>query len=151
MTRALADRLLAGWCAAAAVGIAIYWATWFSTAHTQPWLPTGYVTHERVFIFTDIPMALLLAATAVLLVRGSSRAAPLALFTGGTLAFLGVIDTAYFAQNAMFDPAHDGVANLFIVGVVLALAITLVLYVTNSRGGRAARLHGVTAPQRERP
>lgn len=141
MTRALADRLLAGWCAATAVGIAIYWATWFSTVHTQTWLPTGYVAHERVFIFTDIPLALLLTVTAVLIVRGSSRAAPLALFTAGMLAFLGIIDTAYFAQNALFDPAHDGVANLFIVGAVLALATTLVVYVTNPRDGRCTAVH----------
>lgn len=125
MSRASWDRLLALWCAVTAGGFTLYWVTWFSAEHTEPWLPPGYVEHERAFVFTDAPLTILLVVIALLLVRGRPEARSVALFAAGMLAFLGVVDLGYFAMTGMFDPAHDGLVNAVIVGGVLALAVGL--------------------------
>jgi hypothetical protein len=49
-----------------ALGIAIYWMTWFRSSHDQPWLPDGYVDHEAPFVFTDTVLAVVLVAAAIL-------------------------------------------------------------------------------------
>lgn len=140
-SRGAVTRALAAWCLLTAIGIGVYWATWWSTSHTESWLPEGYVEHERSFVFTDVPLSLLLVATAILLLRGSYWAVATALFTGGMLTFLGVIDTAYFAHTGMFAPESDGYANAFIVTAVLALAACLtwwaVATLRHDRPGRA--------------
>lgn len=121
-------RALAGWCLLTAVGIALYWIMWWSTGHDEAWLPDGYVEHERAFVFTDAPLSVLLAATAVLLLRRSHWAPALALYTAGMLTFLGVIDTAYFAGTGMLQPEREGYANALIVTAVLGLAACLVVW-----------------------
>lgn len=127
MTDDLATWAVAGWCLATAIGIAAYWTTWFRVPHTEPWLPVGYVEHERVFVFPDSVLATLLTATAVTLVRGSPVGPSLALVGAGLLTFLGVIDAAYFAQHGLFARDRDGLLNGFLVVAVLALAAVLVL------------------------
>lgn len=125
-------RVLAVWCLATAIGIATFWVTWFSGPHTQPWLPTGYVEHERVFVFPDSLLTVLLVVTAVRLFRAGASAQAPGLFSAGMLAFLGVIDTAYFAQNDLFDAGHDGVLNLLLVIALGGLAMSLVAYLLRS-------------------
>jgi hypothetical protein len=41
------------------------------------------------------------------------------------LAFLGVIDAAYYAQHGMYARERDGLLNGFLVVAVLALATVL--------------------------
>jgi hypothetical protein len=111
----------------AAVAIAGFWLTWPHEAHDEPWLPTGYVEHEQVFVFPDSILALTLVASAVLLVLEEPLGRSLALVAAGMLSFLGVIDLAYFAKHGMFSLERGGLLNAGIVGGVLLLAAILVL------------------------
>jgi hypothetical protein len=125
---------VATWLVAAAeilagVLIAGFWLTWFRQPHTEPWLPTGYVEHERVFVFPDTVLAIALVTSAVLLVLEEPLGRSLALLAAGMLTFLGVIDTAYFVQHGMFRRERDGAMNLgLIVGLFTLAAILVVRY-----------------------
>jgi membrane-anchored protein YejM (alkaline phosphatase superfamily) len=110
----------------AAVVIAAFWLTWFRQPHEEPWLPAGYVEHERVFVFPDTILALLLVTSAVLLVMEEPLGRSLALVAAGMLTFLGVIDLAYFVQHGMFAREREGLGNLGIVVGVLLLAAILI-------------------------
>lgn len=125
MTDEVATWLIAAWQTITALGIAAFWLTWFREEHAEPWLPQGYVEHERVFVFPDSVLALLLAASAVLQVAEEPVGASLALVCAGMLTFLGVIDAAYFAQHGMFARSRGGVINGGIIVSTLALAAVL--------------------------
>lgn len=113
----------------AAVAFAGFWLTWRREPHDEPWLPQGYVEHEEVFVFPDMLVALTLGASAALLVLEEPLGASLALVAAGMLAFLGVIDLAYFAKHGMFAIEHGGVLNAgIVVGVLLLAAILAVRY-----------------------
>ena len=43
------------------------------------------------------------------------------------LAFLGIVDAAYFWQTGLFARARGGVANAAVVIAVLALSVVLIL------------------------
>jgi len=115
--------------AVAAIGIAAFWITWFREDHSQAWLPSGYVQHERVFVFPDAVLAVLLLVSASLLVAGEPLGRSLSLVCAGMLAFLGVIDAAYFWQTGLFARDGGGLVNAAVVAGVLALsAVLLVLF-----------------------
>lgn len=124
----------------AALGIAIYWVTWFREPHDEPWLPDGYVDHEAPFVFTDTILAIVLIVAAVLQVSGTppgsfavlgSPGRPLGeslgLVAAGMLAFLGILDLGYFARTGLFEKEHDGVVNALVVGGVLLLSVILLV------------------------
>lgn len=119
--------LVAVWQLLTAAGIAVFWTTWFRQPHAEAWQPPGYVEHERVFVFPDSTLATLLVASAVLLVSGQPAGESLALICAGMLAFLGIIDAAYFAQHGMYARDRDGPVNAFLVVAVLALALVLAI------------------------
>lgn len=127
MTDDPATWLVAGAEVLAALLIAGFWLTWFRQPHTEPWLPTGYVEHERVFVFPDSVLALVLLTSAVLLILEERLGGSLALVAGGMLTFLGVIDLAYFAQHGMFRREREGALNLALVVGILTLAAILVV------------------------
>jgi hypothetical protein len=110
-----------------AVGIAGFWTTWLRGEHTEPWLPTGYVEHETPFVFADTVLAVLLTASAVLLLADRPLGASLALVASGMLAFLGILDLAYFWRQGLFAPSRGGVVNAGVVASVLVLSIVLAL------------------------
>lgn len=110
----------------AALGIVGFWLAWPREAHDEPWLPVGYVQHEEVFRYPDAVLALVLVASAVLLVLEQPLGASLALVAAGGLTFLGVIDLAYFAKHGMFARERGGWLNGGIVFGVLLLAAILV-------------------------
>lgn len=110
-----------------AVGIAAFWLTWFREPHREPWLPTGYVEHERVFVFPDTLLATVLVVSAGLTVAGVEIGRSLALVSAGMLLFLGVIDAAYFAQHRMFARERGGLVNGGVVVGVLAMAVLLLV------------------------
>ena len=101
---------------------ALYWITWFREAHDEPWLPTGYVEHERVFVYSDTVVATLLVVSAALAVFEVSWGRTLALVCAGMLLFLGVIDAAYFAEHRMFARDRGGLVNAGVVAGVLAVS-----------------------------
>lgn len=105
--------------------IAVYWLSWFRESHTEPWLPRGYVEHERVFVYSDTVLATLLVVSAVLVVFEVSLGRTFALICAGMLLFLGVIDAAYFTQHGMFARARDGLVNGGVVAGVLAVSVFL--------------------------
>jgi hypothetical protein len=120
------------WAAAAvqvltAAGIAAFWLTWFREPHTQEWLPKGYVEHERVFVYPDSLLAILLVVSAGLAVLEVDLGRSLGLMCAGMLLFLGVIDLAYFTQHGMFARARDGLVNAVVVVSVLVASVLLVV------------------------
>lgn len=117
--------VVAGLQLATAAGIAVFWTTWFRQPHTAAWQPVGYVEHERVFVFPDTTLALLLVVSAVLTLLEQPLGSTLALVCAGMLAFLGIIDAAYFARHGMYARERDGLLNAFLVVAVLALAVVL--------------------------
>lgn len=110
-----------------AVGIAAYWLAWWRQPHEEPWLPAGYVDHEAPFVFTDVVLAVVLVAAAVLQVTEQPLGRTLALIAAGMLTFLGILDLAYFARTDMFKREHEGIANAGVVSVVLLMAVILVV------------------------
>lgn len=113
----------------AALGIVGFWLTWPREPHDEPWLPVGYVQHEEVFRYSDAVLALVLLASAVLLVLEEPLGASLALVAAGGLTFLGVIDLAYFAKHGMFALERGGLMNAgIVVGVLLLAAILVARY-----------------------
>ncbi|GBC87716.1 hypothetical protein HRbin12_01733 [bacterium HR12] len=127
MTRDVATWVVAGLELVAAAAIAAFWLTWRREPHDEPWLPAGYVEHEEVFIAPDSALALVLVASAVLLVLEVPLGRSLALVAAGMLAFLGIIDLAYFARHGMFARERGGVLNAGIVAGVLLLAAILIV------------------------
>lgn len=112
---------------ATALGIAVFWVTWFREPHDEPWLPAGYVAHERAFVWADGTLATLLVVAAALQVAGVGLGASLGLFAGGMLAFLGILDLAYFTREGMFARERDGVANAAVVTAVMVVSAVLLL------------------------
>lgn len=123
----ISPRFIAAVQVATALGIAHFWFTWFRTPHTEPWLPHGYLEHERCFVYPDAVLSLLLITSAALLWRGHPMGASLALVCAGMALFLAVIDTAYFLQHGMFARQRGGLENL--LGVVLPLYVLCALQV----------------------
>lgn len=127
MTDDASTMVAAGLEVVTALGIAAFWITWFREAHDEEWLPEGYVQHERAFVFPDTVLAVLLVVSAALLVAGQPLGRSLSLVCAGMLAFLGVIDAAYFWQTGLFARPRGGVANAAVVVAVLALGVVLVV------------------------
>jgi hypothetical protein len=126
MTDDVGTWIVAGLQVLGAVVIVAFWVTWFRQPHEQDWLPTGYVEHERVFVFPDSLLATLLVVSAALSVAEEPLGRTLSLVCAGMLVFLGVIDLAYFAQHGMFAREREGLGNLgVVVGVLLLAAIIL--------------------------
>ncbi len=127
----------------AALVIVAHWITWFRQPHNEPWLPDGYVDHEAPFVFTDTILAIVLVAAAMFQVTEAppgaiemlvSRSRPvgesLGLIAAGMLAFLGILDFAYFVRTGLFKREHDGLLNAgVVVGVLLLSAILVVRFV----------------------
>ena len=108
-----------------AVGIAVFWVTWLRSDHDEPWLPAGFVEHERAFVLPDSVLAAVLTASAVLSLLEHAAGRSLALIAVGMLAFLGLVDAAYFARTGLFARERGGVANAAIVAWMLLLAVLL--------------------------
>jgi hypothetical protein len=119
--------IVAGLEVVAALGIAAYWITWFREPHDEPWLPGGYVDHEAPFVFTDTILAVVLVVAAVLQVIEKPLGDSLGLIAAGMLAFLGILDLAYFARTGLFKREHDGLVNGGVVAGVLLLSVILIL------------------------
>ena len=113
--------------AGTAVGIAVFWVTWLRSPPKDPWLPAGFVEHERAFVLPDGLLALLLLGSAVLSVLQHALGASLALVAAGMLLFLGLIDAAYFARTGLFARDRGGRGNLGVVLWMLLLATTLLV------------------------
>jgi len=64
---------------------------------------------------------------AVLVSDGRPLGDSLGLFAAGMLAFLGILDLAYFARTGLFNKEHGGLANAGVVGGVLLLSVILTL------------------------
>jgi hypothetical protein len=110
-----------------ASAIAAFWVAWFRADHDQSWLPEGYEDHGAPFVVSDSVLAVVLVSSAVLLVLEEQLGESLALVAGGMLAFLGLLDAAYFTRTGMFAPERDGIANGAIVAGVLAMGILLIV------------------------
>jgi hypothetical protein len=110
-----------------AIGIARFWTTWLRAEHEEPWLPTGYVEHERCFVYPDSVLAALMVVAAILLFLGNSLGERLTLVCGGMMLFLAVIDTAYFLQNGMFARQKGGAENLRLILILSVVSLLMIL------------------------
>jgi hypothetical protein len=110
-----------------ALGIAQFWTTWLRTKHEEPWLPTGYVEHERCFVYPDSVLAILMVISAILLFTGNALGERLTLVCGGMMLFLLVIDTAYFLQNGMFAREKGGAAHLRLILTLTVVSLLMIL------------------------
>jgi hypothetical protein len=110
-----------------AMGIARFWTTWLRAEHEEPWLPTGYVEHERCFVYPDSVLAALMVVAAILLFLGNSLGERLTLVCGGMMLFLAVIDTAYFLQNGMFARQKGGAENLRLILILSVVSLLMIL------------------------
>ena len=110
-----------------AMGIARFWTTWLRTEHEEPWLPTGYVEHERCFVYPDSVLAALMVVAAILLFLGNALGERLTLVCGGMMLFLTVIDTAYFLQNGMFAKEKGGAEHLRLILVLTVVCLLMIL------------------------
>ena len=126
---------IAGLELAAALGIAAFWVTWFREKHDEEWLPEGYVQHERVFVFPDSALAVLLVASAILLVTDHPLGRTLSLVCAGMLAFLGILDAAYFWQTGLFARERGGGVNAAVVVAMLTLAVVLIVSFVSQPSG----------------
>jgi hypothetical protein len=120
--------IIAGLEIVAAMAIAAFWGFWFRQEHAEEWLPDGYVQHERAFVFPDALLSVLLVMSATLLVAGVPLGRSLSLVCAGMLAFLGILDAAYFWQAGLFARGRGGPANAAIVAAVLTLSVVLAVY-----------------------
>lgn len=127
MSRDLGTWVVAGLELVAAAAIAGFWATWWRKPHEEPWLPRGYREHEEVFVVPDAVLALVLLASAVLLVLEEPLGRSLALVAAGMLAFLGLIDLAYSLRHGLFARERGGLLNGAIVLGVLVLSTVLIV------------------------
>jgi len=140
VTESIVAWVIAGLEVVAALGIVIYWITWFREPHDEPWLPDGYIDHETPFVYTDAVLAIVLVAaaalqvtdgppegSAILVSAGRPIGESLGLVAAGMLAFLGILDLVYFARTGLFKKEHGGVANVVVVGGVLLLSVILLL------------------------
>jgi hypothetical protein len=112
---------------AGAAGFAAFWVVWWRSDHDEDRLPDGYVDHEAPFVWSDSMLAVLLTASAILLLFEEQLGESLSLVAGGMLLFLGVLDAAYFARTGLFAPDRGGVVNALVVIGVLALGSILVV------------------------
>jgi hypothetical protein len=110
-----------------AMGIARFWTTWLRAEHEEPWLPTGYVEHERCFVYPDSVLAALMVVAAILVFLGNSLGERLTLVCGGMMLFLAVIDTAYFLQNGMFARQKGGAENLRLILILSVVSLLMIL------------------------
>ena len=123
----VAPKIIAAIQVLAALGRAGFWITWLRTEHNEPWVPTGYVEHERCFVYPDSVLAVLMVVSAVLLILGNALGERLTLVSGGMMLFLVVIDTAYFIQNGMFAKEKGGAGNLCLSLVLIIVSLLMIL------------------------
>jgi len=109
------------------VGIVNFWIKWFRSEHNQPWLPAGYIEHERCFVYPDAVMSILMIASAILLFMGNPLGERLTLVCGGMMLFLAIIDTAYFKQNDMFEKDKGGKENIGLVIPMIVMSLLMIL------------------------
>ena len=110
-----------------AIGIAGFWITWLRTEHQEPWLPVGYVEHERCFVYPDSVLAALMVVAAILLLLGHALGERLTLVCGGMMLFLTVIDTAYFLQNGMFSKEKGGAGHRLLIILLTVVSLLMIL------------------------
>lgn len=104
-----------------AAGIIHFWYQWFRTDHKEEWLPAGYEEHERVFVYPDTVLSILLITSAILLLSGNPYGEKLTLVCGGMMLFLTIIDIAYFLQHGMFAKEKNGVYHLW--GLIVPMIV----------------------------
>lgn len=109
-----------------AIGIIRFWINWFRTEHNEPWLPAGYMEHERTFVYPDTIMSILMMISAVLLFLDKPLGPSLALVCGGMMLFLTIIDIAYFAQHNLFARDRGGAENWGLVIPMVVMSFLMI-------------------------
>lgn len=109
-----------------AIGIIRFWIKWFREDHDEPWLPPGYMEHERTFVYPDALLSLLMIIAAILLFLQKPLGTSLTLVCGGMMLFLTVIDAAYYSQHGLYAKEKAGTENR---GITISMAVTSLLMI----------------------
>jgi hypothetical protein len=120
-------KIIAGIEILTAASTVYFWIKWFRTEHKEPWLPEGYIEHERCFVYPDMLMSFLLFTAAALLFRGHSLGGRLSLVCGGMMLFLCILDTVYFIQNNMLSKDTGGAENFGIILPLFLISLLLII------------------------
>ena len=112
------------------VGLLLFWLGFFTFDLAPANPPPGYFEYEHSFPLPDIILACALIVAGILMLRGKSWGARLALVCSGALLFLGLLDFSFNIQNGIYglslsELLLNGFINLWCIlfGVVLALKL----------------------------
>ncbi|MGH8460050.1 MAG: hypothetical protein ACRESS_00440 [Stenotrophobium sp.] len=112
----------------AAIGIVLYWVSYFTGGEVQASGANCYRVFEQNFPLPDGFVALCAVLCALYLRRGNEHCLLWGLLTAGGFFFLGLIDIAYNLWNGMYAifsaaMAAEIVINLFSLGFALWLSV----------------------------
>lgn len=109
------------------IGIIRFWIDWFGNDHKESWLPSGYIEHEKVFVYPDSVLSFLMIISSILIFLGKPLGESLALVCGGMMLFLTVIDIAYFYQHDMFAEEKGGKENRKLIISLSVMSILMII------------------------
>ncbi|MEW6264571.1 MAG: hypothetical protein AB1641_15980 [Thermodesulfobacteriota bacterium] len=109
-----------------AVGLVLFWLGFFTIGLAPENPPPGYFVYEHSFPLPDLALAVVLAVSSLLLLKGRPGGRPLALLASGALFFLGLVDISFNLQNGVYllstlDLILNAFINLWCLGLGLAL------------------------------
>lgn len=130
MAKELNYRLIASLEIVTAVGIALFWITFFTVGMAPEKPPACYFAYEHAFILPDCLLALLLLTAGILLMKNSPIALKLSLAAAGALMFLGLLDFCFNIQNGIYtassvDLVLNAVVNLWCAGFGLMMFVMI--------------------------
>jgi hypothetical protein len=122
------------------LGIAAFWALFFTVGMAQAVPAACYFAYEHAFPPPDLILAAALVAGGLDILRGGDWGLTVSLASAGGLMFLGVLDLSFSAQNGGFtgplsEALQAGIISLWCVGLGLAI---IILRGGQLRAGKAA-------------
>lgn len=127
-------RILASFLILFAVGMVIFWVTFFQTEMLTLSETDVYNAHERSFPLADGYLALCAIICAVGLVRMLNWALLFGLLTGSGLIFLGLMDLLWSYNRGFFSNMDQAaIQSSFITVVCLLLGSVTIIYLWRNR------------------
>ena len=110
-----------------AAGLILFWIGFFTVGMAPESAPECYFVYEHAFPLPDLVLAMVLLASAILLLRESPLGRTLALVAAGALIFLGLVDFSFNLQNSVYlSSALDLILNAFINIWCVAFGLAIV-------------------------
>ena len=110
-----------------AAGLILFWIGFFTVGMAPESAPECYFAYEHAFPLPDLVLAMVLLASAILLLRESPLGKTLALVAAGALIFLGLVDFSFNLQNGVYlSSTLDLILNAFINIWCVAFGLAIV-------------------------